>query len=129
MLRVYASLLTGLHLPAISDVEFGHMRGGGGGGGPAPALEVPTAEGGTVTVASGAVLAAVGTRNAVRIHFSERSPAARLRGAHEGKLLVGMYAWDGGAYPGNEFYEPCVSSSNLLVSHRCIMRRCVASTR
>ena len=46
MLRVYASLLTGLHLPAISDVEFGHMRGGGGGGGggPAPALEVPTAE-------------------------------------------------------------------------------------
>ena len=82
MLRVYASLLTGLHLPAISDVEFGHMRGGGGGGGggPAPALEVPTAEGGTVTVASGAVLAAVGTRNAVRIHFSERSPAARLLG-------------------------------------------------
>ena len=51
------------------------------------------------------------TGNAIRIRPAEvngtwRNPATKLRGADDGKLLCAMYAWDGGAYPGNEFYEP-----------------------
>lgn len=49
--------------------------------------------------------------NAIRIRPAKvngcwRNPATKLSGVDEGKLLCAMYAWDGGAYPGNEFYEP-----------------------
>ena len=38
-----------------------------------------------------------------------RSPAAKLSGADQGKLLCAMYAWDGGAYPGA--FALCVALS------------------
>lgn len=47
--------------------------------------------------------------NHVRIHFSRRDPADPLN--DESKLLVAMYAWDGGAYPGNEYWGGQLTAS------------------
>ncbi len=64
-----------------------------------------------IGVMAGEWLSDASTGNSIRIipsklNGSWRNPAAKLRGADDGKLLCAMYAWDGGAYPGNEFYEP-----------------------
>ena len=47
----------------------------------------------------------------VDIKFTRREPAARLTGADEGKLLVAMFAWDGNAYVGNEYWQGYLSAS------------------
>jgi hypothetical protein len=92
MHEVYAELLTTLPLPAVSDLIVAEPR--------------------QLGVVDGEWLAdAGGTGNAVRIRPAKvdgtwRNPATKLRGADAGKLLCPMYAWDAGAYPGNEFYEP-----------------------
>jgi Domain of unknown function (DUF4804) len=49
--------------------------------------------------------------NEVKIHFSMKDPAERLVGRDEGKLLVACYAWDGNAYPGNEYWLGALSAS------------------
>jgi hypothetical protein len=49
--------------------------------------------------------------NDITILFSKRNPAAKLTGAHAGKLLVACYAWDGNAYPGNEYWNGALSAS------------------
>nr|CAD7445631.1 unnamed protein product [Timema bartmani] len=48
----------------------------------------------------------------IRVHFSTRSPHARLlKSQDHGKLLVVSYAWDGNALPGNEFWMGRLDSS------------------
>ncbi|KAI1185550.1 hypothetical protein F5B17DRAFT_28697 [Nemania serpens] len=40
----------------------------------------------------------------IDVRFSRRNPAEKLTGADEGHLLVLSYAWDGNAFPGNEYW-------------------------
>ncbi|KAI0547629.1 hypothetical protein F4679DRAFT_357850 [Xylaria curta] len=44
------------------------------------------------------------SKTTVDVRFSKRNPAAKLRGVDEGHLLVLSFAWDGNAFPGNEYW-------------------------
>ncbi|GAP86242.1 hypothetical protein SAMD00023353_1801750 [Rosellinia necatrix] len=51
------------------------------------------------------------SRRVVDVRFSKRNPAEKLRGDDEGKLLVLSYAWDGNAFPGNEYWSGSLDAS------------------
>ncbi len=49
----------------------------------------------------------------VQIKFTRRDPAEKLVGEDAGKLLVAMFAWDGNAYVGNEYWMSALAASGI----------------
>ncbi|KAI0521416.1 hypothetical protein F5B22DRAFT_572089 [Xylaria bambusicola] len=47
----------------------------------------------------------------IDVRFTRRNPAEKLHGADENNLLVLSYAWDGNAFPGNEYWVGSLTAS------------------
>ena len=50
-------------------------------------------------------------KHKIDVNFSKRSPAALLAGKYANYKLCAMYAWDGNAQPGNEYYMGSLAAS------------------
>ncbi|KAJ8110716.1 hypothetical protein ONZ43_g5802 [Nemania bipapillata] len=51
------------------------------------------------------------SQRAIDVRFSQRNPAEKLRGADANHLLVLSYAWDGNAFPGNEYWAGSLTAT------------------
>ncbi len=47
----------------------------------------------------------------IRVKFTRRNPAEKFGEGEDGQLLVLSYAWDGNAFPGNEYWVGSLSAS------------------
>ena len=94
MLQVYADIIRSRNLSFIADIDFSWFP------------EQYSTCGGV-----GNLQLFKTASNSIMIHFSKRNPADLLTGQDAGKLLVAMYAWDGNAYPGNEYWNKLFTAS------------------
>ncbi|KAI1126201.1 hypothetical protein F5Y10DRAFT_215956 [Nemania abortiva] len=51
------------------------------------------------------------SQRVIDVRFSRRNPAEKLTGADENHLLVLSYAWDGNAFPGNEYWAGSLTAT------------------
>ncbi len=91
MVDVYTQVLKENDLSGINDIDFSWF--------------------GEVASESKDAIIQEGTRAGITMYFSKRNPADKLMGAHADTLLVAMYAWDGNAYPGNEYWAGMLTAS------------------
>lgn len=87
-LETFAEAITALHLPNTATIEFAY-------------IPVDSRVQDAVTEA--------GREKGVNVIFSRRNPAEKLESQEN--LLVLSYAWDGNAFPGNEYWNGSLAGS------------------
>lgn len=93
MLDVYASILKQYSFTSIADIHFSWFDSSQKCGG----------------ISDQEIFDSQGTP--IKIHFSKRNPAEKLKGEDQGKLLIAQYPWDSNAYPGNEYWVGSLTES------------------
>lgn len=88
--RTCAAAISALPLPSIATIEFGWV---------------------SCSPASQSAAIKAGNPKGIELLFSRRDPASKRAGRYQDHLLVLSYAWDGNAFPGNEYWQGSLAGS------------------